>query len=270
MRKILLLSISLTALWGCKRTDVGPEPPPCLPATAEFRVYGSLYWPPASKENRYYSDTVYKFDWVNFEGPEGQTTYEWTVGNDTRKFTNRNFMLDFRNTPGVYVVKLKTSKQPTTDPCTGLAIDTVTFAEYQRIITITTDTNYRNEFLGCYTGYFGTDSLNTFDLCLKDTFLEESYWCGYTRYVFSEKLKFRNEVGVYASRNIWLDNDTHGCSYIGDSNRYVFKVIFNPFTNILAGTVLIANVYLSDDPKSRKTVNFKARKKYEKGICTFI
>lgn len=176
---LALLGAFVFGLEGCHNDCEGS-----LKTSAEFKTYNELYY--YDKENgktiektKLVEEDTFMLSYVTFEAIEQNAqSYEWTIGSDPKKRTEKKFTLFFDN-PGVISenplpIKLKVKKAPNTK-CfpSDTGADSVTHKIYflQRdkwpvygkyLGSDNTNPNEKyiiNIFAGFKNGYYTTDSL---------------------------------------------------------------------------------------------------------------
>lgn len=117
---LALVGAFMFSLEGCGDKCEGSRP-----TSAEFKIYNELYY--YDKENgktvekikQVEEDTLMVGSYVNFEAlDQNATSYEWTIGSDTRKRTGKKVTVFFNNESvadeSPITVKLKLTRNPDT------------------------------------------------------------------------------------------------------------------------------------------------------------
>jgi hypothetical protein len=158
---LALLGAFVIALESCKDDCEGT-----IKTSAEFRTYNELEYydkvnGETTKKMKIVEEDTFMLSYVTFEAKEQNAqSYEWTIGSDPKKRTEKKFTLSFDN-PGVISenplpIKLKIKKNPNTKCFPGdTGIDSVT-----HLIYFLSDNSL--PLIGKYTGSDDTDPNNIF------------------------------------------------------------------------------------------------------------
>jgi hypothetical protein len=104
----LLLLFILLSLSACKKQKISPCAGKERPVT-DFVIKEHV------GSQTFGADTIYRNNYVTFEAIGDYDSVRWKIGNDPRKYTQKEFALSFHQVLGAITVHLKAFKKPDTN-----------------------------------------------------------------------------------------------------------------------------------------------------------